>query len=158
MGAPVPCQVVAGGATRGDSVAKALAALNAKPNPSEVVLVHDAARPLVPPDVVARVIAAVQDGANVVVPVIPVADTMRQLTPAGSVAVDREALRAVQTPQGFQRDVLTRVYAAATTMATDDAMLAERLGYVVKLVEGSPFSMKITNSHDLTVATAMLEA
>ncbi|MDR0435470.1 MAG: 2-C-methyl-D-erythritol 4-phosphate cytidylyltransferase [Propionibacteriaceae bacterium] len=155
--APVPCQVVAGGATRGASVANALTALNATPHPPTVVLVHDAARPLVPPEVVARVIAAVQDGASVVVPVIPVVDTVRQLTPAGSAVVDRSSLRAVQTPQGFRREVLTRAYAAASAEATDDAMLAERLGYAVKLVEGSPSSMKVTSPHDLVMIAAMLE-
>jgi 2-C-methyl-D-erythritol 4-phosphate cytidylyltransferase len=158
---PVPARVVAGGASRGDSVRNALAALNATAAPPDVVLVHDAARPLVPPEVVARVIAAVQDGDVAVVPVIPVTDTVRQLAASGSTVVDRSILRAVQTPQGFRRDVLTAAYAAPafanSTAVTDDATLVERLGYAVRLVEGSPSAMKVTTPHDLVMVSAMLE-
>ncbi|MDR1355585.1 MAG: 2-C-methyl-D-erythritol 4-phosphate cytidylyltransferase [Propionibacteriaceae bacterium] len=155
--APVPCLVVAGGATRGQSVANGLQALNASSTTADVVLVHDAARPLVPGEVVARVIAAVQDGATVVVPVVPISDTVRQLTTAGSAVIERSSLRAVQTPQGFRRDVLTQTYTQTDIAATDDATLAERLGHVVKLVEGSPSAMKVTNPHDLMMVSAMLE-
>jgi 2-C-methyl-D-erythritol 4-phosphate cytidylyltransferase len=92
-----------------------------------------------------------------VVPVIPVVDTVRQLTAAGSSVVDRSSLRAVQTPQGFRRDVLTDAYASPWAQATDDAMLVERLGHVVKLVEGSPSSMKVTTPYDLMMISTMVE-
>ena len=106
--------VVAGGATRQESVRLALAAL---PDDVDVVLVHDAARPLVPVELVDRVAAAVRDGADAVVPGLPVADTVKRVDPTGRVeeTLDRSALRAIQTPQGFRRPVLAAAHARLRT-------------------------------------------
>ena len=148
-------QVVAGGAERQDSVAAALAALA---EDVELVLVHDAARPLVPVAVVEAVVAALRAGAQAVVPVLAVADTIKQVDPAGLVVatVPRQDLRAVQTPQGFRRQVLVDAHARATGPATDDAGLVEAVGGQVGTVPGSPAALKVTHPFDLLVAEAVL--
>ena len=150
-------QVVAGGVTRQDSVALALAALGPD---DDIVLVHDAARCLVPLEVVQRVVDAVRAGADAVVPVLPVADTVKQVEGDTVVAtVDRTALRQVQTPQGFRREVLDRAYArAGGGIATDDAGLAERAGATVRVVDGHAEAFKITTPLDLVLAEAVLRA
>jgi len=147
--------VLAGGATRQESVAMALVAVDPA---IELVLVHDAARPLVPGEVIARVIEALRDGAEAVAPVVPVIDSLRRVNPDGSsAAVDRTALRAVQTPQGFRRQVLLRAHQEAPHLgAADDASLVERSGVPVHLVAGSELALKITRPHDLLVAEAIL--
>jgi 2-C-methyl-D-erythritol 4-phosphate cytidylyltransferase len=147
--------VVEGGASRQQSVALALAALPAEP---DVVLVHDAARAFTPSDVTRRVVQAVRAGAAAVVPVVPVADTVKQVSDGGTVerTVDRSRLRAVQTPQGFRRDVLERAHAGATAEATDDAALAESLGEPVTVVAGSEEAFKVTRPLDLLTAEALL--
>ncbi|MCP2262478.1 2-C-methyl-D-erythritol 4-phosphate cytidylyltransferase (EC 2.7.7.60) [Streptoalloteichus tenebrarius] len=150
--------VVAGGAERTDSVALALdAALGVAPD-AGIVLVHDAARAFTPPSVVREVVDAVARGASAVVPVLPVADTVKQVDADGRVVgtPDRSALRAVQTPQGFTVDLLRRAHAAAEGAATDDAGLVERLGEPVATVPGHPHAMKITTPFDLAVAEAVL--
>jgi len=153
--------VVAGGPTRQRSVAAALAAAEAGP---PVVLVHDAARPLVPPALVEAVAAAVRAGAAAVVPVLPVADTVKQVDSTGAVVatVDRSVLRTVQTPQGFRRDVLLRGHAVALAAPgpepTDDAGLVERLGLVVQTIPGSVEALKVTRPVDLLLAEALLRA
>jgi 2-C-methyl-D-erythritol 4-phosphate cytidylyltransferase len=126
-----------------------------------VVLVHDAARALAPPALVAAVVSAVRSGAAAVVPGVPLVDTVRSLD---GQRVDRSRLRAVQTPQGFSRTVLERAHAAAadaeddeTLAATDDAGLVERLGEPVLVVPGAPEAFKITTPLDLLLATAVLE-
>lgn len=145
---------VAGGPDRSTSVRNALAVL---PDAVEVVLVHDAARPLVPADLVARVLAAVQAGHDAVIPGVPVVDTVKQVSGDRVAAtLDREALVAVQTPQGFRRAVLDRAYAAAAGPATDDAGLVERLGVAVHVVIGDPAAFKITRPLDLVLARAVL--
>lgn len=156
--APVaPVTVVAGGATRQASVAAALAAV---PPDVPIVLVHDAARALTPPGLVAAVAAAVRAGHAAVVPVLPVVDTIKEVTPAGVVAgtVDRSVLRAVQTPQGFRRDVLVAAHAAGSGEHTDDAGLVEKLGLPVFCVPGDERAMKITRPYDLLIAQALLDA
>jgi 2-C-methyl-D-erythritol 4-phosphate cytidylyltransferase len=148
--------VVAGGGHRQESVEAALAAV---PGPVEIVLVHDAARALAPAELVEGVVAAVRAGHPAVVPVLPVTDTITRVDPAGGSVghVDRSALRAVQTPQGFQRAVLVRAHAASSgAAATDDAGLVARLGVPVHTIPGSELAFKITTSHDLTVAEALL--
>lgn len=148
--------VVAGSGTRQDSVVRALTAL---PADADVVLVHDAARPLVPVGVVRRVLAAVRSGADAVVPVVPVADTVKRVEGDEVVAtVDRGPLRQVQTPQGFRREVLERAYAAASDLLTDDAGLVERMGVPVHVVDGHAEAFKITGPLDLLVAEAVLAA
>ena len=151
--APIPWRLVVGGATRQESVARGIAALPA----GEIVLVHDAARPLVPAGVVRGVVEAVRSGAPAVIPVVPMSDTIRQVGDAGSVVVDRSGLRAVQTPQGFARDVLVSAHAAAAgSDYTDDAAVCEASGYEVVLVPGSREALKITAPYDLAVAEAIV--
>ncbi|WP_423221539.1 2-C-methyl-D-erythritol 4-phosphate cytidylyltransferase [Intrasporangium flavum] len=152
-GGPEPA-VVTGGAERGDSVAAGLAALDAS---VDVVLVHDAARCLTPPEVFARVVAAVEAGAVAVVPGTPVVDTVKQVDASGRVVAtpDRSSLRAVQTPQGFRREVLARAHAVSSE-ATDDAGLVERLGEPVLVVEGHRLALKVTTPDDLETATRLL--
>lgn len=156
MAALLPdCVVVPGGAERQDSVRLALTAL---PDDVDVVLVHDAARAFVPPGVVTRVVDAVRGGADAVVPVVPLADTVKQVDAEGVVVrtVDRVSLRAAQTPQGFGRDVLLRAHAGGVTGATDDVALVEAQGLTVLTVPGSPEAFKVTTVHDLEVAEALV--
>ena len=154
---PADVRVVAGGATRTASVRRALAAL---PDDVDVVLVHDAARPLAPASMVGRVIAAVSAGADAVVPVVAIADTVKEVDMSGHVVrtLDRSSLRAVQTPQGFRRDVLVAAHEAAgeDSDATDDAGLVERLGLSVATVPGSADALKVTTRSDLLLAEALL--
>ncbi|MFW6695232.1 2-C-methyl-D-erythritol 4-phosphate cytidylyltransferase [Streptomyces sp. MAR4 CNX-425] len=156
--------VVSGGDTRQDSVRLGLAAL---PEDVGVVLVHDAARPLVPVDTVEAVAAAVRAGAPAVVPALPVTDTVKQVEPGGEpggpepvvATPERAALRAVQTPQGFDRRVLTEAHEkvpAAGEGATDDAGMVERLGVEVVLVPGHEEAFKVTRPLDMVLAEAVL--
>jgi 2-C-methyl-D-erythritol 4-phosphate cytidylyltransferase len=152
----IPVVAVTGGAARAQSVALALAVV---PEAFEVALVHDAARCLVPVEVVSAVIDAVLAGADAVVPGAPVVDTIRQLTSGGgSRTIDRATLRAVQTPQGFRTDVLRHAHAAGDPGATDDAGMVEALGLHVVLVPGHPRAFKITTAQDLLLAEAILAA
>lgn len=144
---PESVDFVIGGAERTDSVAAGLAALRSE---VEVVLVHDAARALAPPDLFERVAAATARGYDAVVPGVPVTDTIKQIDPDGHVVAtpERRSLRAVQTPQGFTRDALSRAHALGE-LATDDAALVERLGGRVLVVEGDPLAVKVTSPADL---------
>jgi 2-C-methyl-D-erythritol 4-phosphate cytidylyltransferase len=154
--APVaPVTVVAGGAERQQSVAMALAAV---PGDVPIVLVHDAARALTPPELVEAVAAAVRAGADAVVPVLPVVDTVKEVDADGVVlgTVDRTVLRSVQTPQGFRRAVLAGAHVAATDPLTDDAGLVEKAGGSVVCIPGSDHAFKITRPLDLIVAETLL--
>lgn len=150
--------VVAGGAQRQDSVRLALAAL---PQDVDLVLVHDAARALVPVAVVEAVVASLRGGAEAVVPVLPVTDTVKRV--AAGVVVEtlpREDLVAVQTPQGFARPVLERAHASwpdGSVAATDDAAMVEALGVQVATVPGSPEAFKVTRPVDLLLADVVLQ-
>ncbi len=146
--------VVAGGVERGHSVSAGLAALSPAVS---VVLVHDAARCLTPVSVFERVIGAVRGGAPAVVPGLAVIDTVKQVDSRGRVVAtpDRSTLRAVQTPQGFDRDVLVQAHALSSE-ATDDAALVERLGQPVLVVDGDPAALKVTTPADLEVAARIL--
>ncbi len=148
--------VVAGGAERTDSVAAGLAVLD---DTCDVVLVHDAARCLTPPEVFERVIGAVRAGDAGVVPGLPVVDTVKSVDADGLVTgtPDRSSLRAIQTPQGFARDVLVAAYASAQ-VATDDAALVEASGYHVRVVAGDPLAFKITTPADLQHAARLLDS
>jgi 2-C-methyl-D-erythritol 4-phosphate cytidylyltransferase len=149
--------VVAGGATRQESVAAALVAVPAK---FDLVLVHDAARALTPPDLIEAVAAALRAGSTAVIPVLPVVDTIKRVGADGEVVatVDRAPLRAVQTPQGFRRAVLVAAHAAAADEHTDDAGMVEALGGRVDTVTGSDRAFKITRPFDLAIAEALLGA
>jgi 2-C-methyl-D-erythritol 4-phosphate cytidylyltransferase len=152
----VPVVAVTGGATRAESVRQAL---DVVPESFEVVLVHDAARCLVPVAVVTAVIDAVLAGADAAVPGLPVVDTIRELADnGGSRTVDRSRLRAVQTPQGFPADVLRRAHAQGDAGATDDAGMVEALGLPVVLVPGHPRAFKVTTALDLVLAEALVAA
>lgn len=170
LGPDVP--VIVGGAERQDSVDAGLGALPAE---VDVVLVHDAARCLTPPAVFTRVADAVRGGCVGVVPALPVTDTVKQVAPeedrsgaahasgAGTELVvgtpDRSVLRAVQTPQGFRREVLERAHATARSAgssATDDALLLERLGLPVVVVPGDERAFKVTRPLDLLLARALV--
>jgi 2-C-methyl-D-erythritol 4-phosphate cytidylyltransferase len=153
---PAEVQVLAGGETRTASVALALAAL---PDDVDVVLVHDAARPLVPVELVDAVAAAVRSGADAVAPGLAVADTVKRVDGSTRVVetLDRSSLRAIQTPQGFRRTVLAAAHAfAAGVDATDDAGLVERAGGTVLVVPGSEEAFKVTRPIDLVLAEALL--
>ena len=152
--------VVAGGADRPASVR---AALGAVPPGLDVVLVHDAARPLAPSALADAVAAAVADGAPAVIPVLPVTDTVKQVDGDLVVAtLDRRALRAVQTPQGFRRDVLERAHrehpVGGAVEVTDDAGMVERLGVAVRAVPGDHEAFKVTRPVDLLLAEVVLAA
>ncbi|MFY1677599.1 MULTISPECIES: 2-C-methyl-D-erythritol 4-phosphate cytidylyltransferase [unclassified Streptomyces] len=153
-------RVVPGGATRQDSVRLGLEAM---PEGHDIVLVHDAARPLVPVDTVDAVVESVRDGAPAVVPVLALADTVKQVEPSAPGAPepvvatpDRALLRAVQTPQGFDRATLVRAHASVTEDVTDDAGMVERLGVPVVAVPGHEEAFKVTRPLDLVLAEAVL--
>ncbi|MEU6487559.1 2-C-methyl-D-erythritol 4-phosphate cytidylyltransferase [Streptomyces sp. NPDC046887] len=152
--------VVPGGQTRQESVRLGLEAL---PEGVSAVLVHDAARPLVPVETVDAVVEAVRDGAVAVVPAVPLADTVKQVAPRAHgepepvlATPDRAALRAVQTPQGFDRDTLVRAHVEITANVTDDASMVEQLGEPVVVVPGHEEAFKVTRPLDLVLAEAVL--
>jgi len=140
--------VVTGGPTRSESVRRGLARV---PAGAEVILVHDAARPLATPALFDAVVAAVRGGAEVVTPAVPVTDTLRSRTGG---TVDRDALVAVQTPQGFRATVLRAAHDSGAE-ATDDVTLAESVGAAVVTVDGDRWNLKITEPDDLVVAEAI---
>lgn len=150
--------LVPGGPDRGASVRSALDAVG----DADIVLVHDAARPLVPAPIIDAVIeATIRHGAAV--PAIPVPDTVKRLAPDGMIAetVTREGLVLAQTPQGFRLDLLLDAYARARSdrfQGTDDAGLVERAGGRVAIVEGSSRNLKITTRADLALAAALLRS
>lgn len=165
-GTSVPVAVVRGGTSRQASVAAGLASL--APD-ADVVLVHDAARALAGPALVRGVEAAVRAGHRAVVPAVPVTDTIKVVGPGDAsgapvrATLDRAVLRAVQTPQGFDRALLEAAHAAGaaravdeTAAATDDAGLVEALGEDVWVVPGDPAAMKVTTPADLLVAELLL--
>jgi 2-C-methyl-D-erythritol 4-phosphate cytidylyltransferase len=151
-------RLVRGGRTRQESVRAALESLPE----TDLVLVHDAARPFVDRGLVDAVIeAALRHGAAV--PVVPVADTLKRLAPGGVVerTLERGDLVLAQTPQGFRGDLLRRAHAAAARAGeegTDDAVLVERLGEPVAVVEGFATNLKITSRDDLALAEAILRS
>lgn len=142
--------VVAGGDTRSASVRAGLAAV---PSDAEVVLVHDGARPLAEHDLFRAVVDGVLAGADAVVPVAQVVDT---ITDAHGTPVDRDALRSVQTPQGFRASALRAVHAGQPE-ATDDATLVVAGGGRLRHVHGDRWNLKITEPDDLVVAEALME-
>jgi len=154
-------RLVAGGAERGDSVRAGLAALA----PScQVVLVHDAARPLVSPETITAVIALARQGVGAVA-AVPLGDTLKKVsddTAAGIVerTVSRAGLWRAQTPQGFPRAMLERAAAAAHAdgvQGTDDAELVERIGGTVRVVPDRASNLKITTPDDFALAAALIE-
>ena len=150
--------ITAGGAARQQSVANGLACL--PPGPA-LVLVHDAARPFVEPELIDRVLAVAEQGAAAV-PALPLADTVKETDTAGLVVrtVPRDRLVAVQTPQAFPRAMLETAHQRARAGAdeagaTDDAALCERLGLPVRIVPGSARNIKLTTADDFALADAL---
>jgi len=147
---------VPGGPTRADSVRCGLAAV---PDSAEVIVVHDAARPLASPGLFNAVIEAVTGGgADGAVPGVPPSDTIKEVDGAGNVTgtLNRSTLVAVQTPQAFRAGVLRRAHELAGPGATDDAVLVEALGGRVRVVPGDPRNLKITAPDDLGAAERLL--
>lgn len=148
-------RVVAGGASRRESVARAVEAVEG----ADVVLVHDGVRPLLEADLVRRVREVAGGGA--VVPVLPLRDTVKEVDEQGRVVrtLDRDRLRRVQTPQGFPRELLVRVHRRAAEEGwevTDDASLCERAGHPVRTVPGDPENLKVTTPEDMARAERIL--
>jgi 2-C-methyl-D-erythritol 4-phosphate cytidylyltransferase/2-C-methyl-D-erythritol 2,4-cyclodiphosphate synthase len=148
-----PCRLVAGGERRQDSVQCGVQAL---PSDVDLVLVHDAARPFVPTDLVERVATAAWQ-AGAAVPAVPARDTVKRVHPGTSVVADtiaRDEVWLAQTPQGFRRDVLNAALAGGLSGAdaTDEATLAERAGFAVAVVPGDEGNVKITTAADLEAA------
>jgi 2-C-methyl-D-erythritol 4-phosphate cytidylyltransferase len=151
--------VLAGGSSRTESVRRALTAVGTP----ELLLIHDAARALTPPALIARVVAALREGHQAVVPALPVTDTIKAVD-ANSVVIatpERAGLRAVQTPQGFHTELLLRAYersesASESADVTDDAAMVENLGAQVFVVDGDPMAFKITTALDLVLAEAVV--
>jgi 2-C-methyl-D-erythritol 4-phosphate cytidylyltransferase len=145
---------VTGGATRTESVARALAEV---PDDAAVVVVHDAARPLLDDAVVARVLAALNEGWDAAVPALPVADTVKRVDGDRVVeTLDRSQLRLVQTPQAFVAAVLRDAYAGRRDGASDCAALVEARGGRVKVVTGDDRLVKVTEPRDLEWVASLL--
>jgi 2-C-methyl-D-erythritol 4-phosphate cytidylyltransferase len=157
-GLEIPVKIVPGGAERQDSVRNALALTSAL---SELVVVHDAARPFATPRMFDTCIgAAIRSGAAIIA--TPLADTLKRAEvpdgPTVSATISRAGLWQAQTPQAFRRDLLLRAHERAVIehiTATDDADLVEQLGVPVEIVEGSTLNLKITTPDDLKIATAV---
>jgi 2-C-methyl-D-erythritol 4-phosphate cytidylyltransferase len=147
-----------GGARRQDSVSQGLACLD---RDCEVVVVHDGARPFVSPVLVDRCVeAAFKEGAAVVG--LPARDTIKMVSTERVVCktLPREGLWQIQTPQAFRTELIRAAYERAErehTEATDDAMLVERLGKTVVVLEGDPFNIKVTVPQDLALAEMLME-
>jgi 2-C-methyl-D-erythritol 4-phosphate cytidylyltransferase len=145
-----------GGRSRTESVANGLEDL---PDEAAIVLIHDAARPLVCDDTIDRVITAVRRG-KCAIAALPVVDTLKEVDEAGVIVrtVERERLWRAQTPQGFPREVIVRAHREARAQqisATDDASLCERLGIEVVVVRGGERAMKLTEEADFARAEAL---
>jgi 2-C-methyl-D-erythritol 4-phosphate cytidylyltransferase len=145
---------VTGGATRADSVAAALAEVDEQ---ALVVIVHDAARPLVDEAVLERLLAPLAEGFDGAVPVLPVADTLKRVRDGVVLeTVDRETLVAAQTPQAFLAPILRQAFSGDVGGATDCASLVERAGGRVAVVDGDPKLLKVTTADDLALVESWL--
>jgi 2-C-methyl-D-erythritol 4-phosphate cytidylyltransferase len=148
--------IAPGGRTRTESVRNGLEDL---PDEASVVLIHDAARPLVGDDTIERVVSTVRGGQNAIA-ALPVVDTLKEVDDEGRIVktIERERLWRAQTPQGFTRETIVRAHREAKRQqisATDDAALCERLGIPVVVVRGSERAMKITEEPDFARAEAL---
>jgi 2-C-methyl-D-erythritol 4-phosphate cytidylyltransferase len=153
-GGPVQA-VVTGGSTRSESVRAGLAAIA---DDVDIVVVHDAARPLATSELFELVIDAVRAGADAAVPALEVTDTLKRVEGARVIdTVARDRLVAVQTPQAFRAETLRSAHECGGD-ATDDAALVEAAGGTVVIVPGDPCNVKVTTVADLVLATTLLEA
>ena len=153
-------RLVAGGATRAESVHRGVSALS---DACTVILVHDAARPLVTTDTVSAVLQRAANGAAAIA-AVPVTDTVKLADETGDwvlETVDRTRLWRAQTPQGFPRQVLLDAYASRSNWAreghTDEAALVEAAGFRVALVPDSTNNIKVTTPNDLIIAEALIQ-
>ena len=147
---------VTGGVTRAESVRSALADVAEE---ALVVIVHDAARPLVSDEIVERVLAPLSEGHDGVIPALPVPDTLKRVDGGRVVeTVEREGLVGAQTPQVFPAAVLREAYAGDLSGATDCAYLVERAGGKIAVVEGDPRLVKVTTPADLALVESWLRA
>jgi 2-C-methyl-D-erythritol 4-phosphate cytidylyltransferase len=154
LGAGKVVSTVAGGETRAESVRAGLAEVGGD---ALVVLVHDAARPLLPDEVIGRVLAPLNEGWDGAVPVLPLADTIKRVEGGRIVeTLPRAALVAAQTPQAFLAPVLQEAAAADLADATDCASLVERRGGRVAAVTGDPRLLKVTGPEDLALVESWL--
>lgn len=152
-------ELIAGGAKRQDSVYNALRSKTAQD--SELILVHDAVRPLVGKELIARVVESAEEF-GAVVPAIAPTDTIKEVNDKEDVlkTIDRRMVRLAQTPQGFWLDILAPAYEKAREdefVGTDDASIAEYSGYKVKVVEGELTNIKITTPLDVRIAEAIMK-
>lgn len=154
--AHLPIKITPGGAERQDSVRIALALVSAE---SDLVIVHDAARPLARPELFAACLAAAERAGGAIA-AIPVADTLKRVAEGAITAtIPRTGLWQAQTPQAFRRSILIAAHdraASERTIATDDADLAERIGATVEVVESDAPNLKVTTQADLAMAEAIL--
>jgi len=148
---------VSGGATRAESVRVGVTEV---PDDVPVILVHDAARPVLPEAVLERVITALGDGWDGAVPALPIADTVKRAGEDGAVleTLDRTGLVAVQTPQAFASAALRRALGGEVAGATDCAALVEAAGGRVRIVDGDPRLLKVTTPSDLALVETLLAA
>lgn len=145
---------VTGGGTRAKSVREALTAV---PDEALVVLVHDAARPLVDDAVVERVLAPLAEGFDGAVPALPIPDTVKRVEEGAVIeTVARDELVRAQTPQAFLAPVFRHAYAGDVADATDCASLVERAGGRIAVVEGDPRLLKVTTRDDLAFVESLL--
>lgn len=158
FGCTVRYRATAGGASRFESVEAGLKAL---PDDCSLIAVHDGVRPLVTADMLRRGLDCARTN-RTAIPVIPVTDTIREVAADGSShTIDRSKLRAVQTPQIFDGELLRRAYRDAAAMNdksrfTDDASVVEDFGTAISLYEGSRENLKLTTPADMTIAEAIL--
>lgn len=152
--APLSVVVATGGATRSDSVRAGLAAV---PDDVDVVVVHDAARPLASRALFAAVIGAVRAGADAAIPALSIVDTLKRVRDGRVLeTVPRDDLVAVQTPQAFRASSLRAAH-ATEAVGTDDAALVEQAGGAVVVVDGERRNLKLTMVEDLELALALLD-
>ena len=150
-------KLVIGGRLRQDSVRNGLEAIE---NPCDIVIIHDGARPFVSPSFIDKGIL-LMEMFDAVIPALPVKDTIKVVSKEGFVqkTLERDSLWHVQTPQTFKYDLITKAYregAAKKLYGYDDATFLEHMGKKVKVIEGSPYNIKITTPEDLIVARGML--
>lgn len=156
-GTPPSVEFVAGGASRAESVKNGFDHLS--PVDDDVVLIHDAARPLIDAELI-RKVAEETKTKKAVIPVVSISDTVKEVMDGHVLrTVDRKSLFAVQTPQGFSCALLSKVYKSNPDLGaqtTDEAMLVESLGYKVCVVEGQRTNIKVTTPEDLRLAEILI--
>lgn len=150
-------KLVIGGRLRQDSVRNGLEAIE---NPCDIVVIHDGARPFVPPSFIEKGIF-LMEMFDAVIPALPVKDTIKVVSKEGFVVktLDRDSLWNIQTPQTFKYDLIAKAYREGMNKkfyGYDDATFLEHMGKKVKVIEGSPYNIKITTPEDLIIARGML--